>query len=125
MAEVTRCRHDEIGAESELPTDVLGYWVARGWEPISKSRPSEVAEQERIDAENVAIARVDAVVEVLATEHLTVTETLDAVEDDPDAAAAALVVEQSTENPRTTLVARLNQITKPAGDAGNTKESTS
>ena len=123
MPGVTRCRHAEIGAESEIPTDALAAFVARGWEPIGESRSVEDANQERVDAENAAAWHVADVVEILTSdEHLTVAETLAEVGDDPEAATVALQVEQSHENPRTTLVARLNQITNPAGDAGPSKE---
>ena len=123
MPGVTRCKHAEIGAEAELPTDALVAWQARGWEPISGSRSVEAAELERIDAENAAAAHVEAVVEVLTADKRPTIETvLDEVGDDIDAAAAVLAVEQANESPRTTLVARLNQIINPAGDAGNTKE---
>jgi len=54
MPGVTRCKHDEIGAEAELPTDALDAWKARGWEPISDSRSRHAAEVERVDAENAA-----------------------------------------------------------------------
>lgn len=122
MAEITRCRHEETQAEAELPTDALAAWIAHGWEPISDSRTVESAEAERVTAENTAAAHVQDVVEAITAQKLTVAEVLEEVGDDPAAAAAALQVEQSTENPRSTLVARLNQITNPAGDAGTPKE---
>lgn len=119
MAELTRCKHPETGGVAELPTDSLAAWKAHGWEPISGSRTLEAAEAERVTAENLAAAEVDAVVETITAEHLTVDEVLAEVGDDPATAAAALQVEQSHESPRSTLVARLIQI---AGDAGNQKE---
>lgn len=54
MADVTRCKHPEIDAEAELPTESLAFWKARGWEPVTDSRSMEAAEVERIDAENAA-----------------------------------------------------------------------
>lgn len=120
MAEQTRCKHNVTGAEAELPTESLGAWQAHGWEPISDSRTFEDAEAERVDAENQSAARVRAVVNTLTVDHPTVEKVLEQVGDDPATAEAALQVEQSHENPRSTLVARLNQI---AGDVGNTKES--
>lgn len=122
MAGVTRCRNEGINAEAELPTDALAAWQARGWEPIGEDRTIQEAEAERVAADNAAAARVEAVVETLTAEKLTVDEVIAAVGDDAAAAAAALQVEQSHENPRSTLVARLSQIINPAGDAGNTKE---
>ncbi len=122
MPGVTLCRHAELGVEVNQPTDALAAFVARGWEPIGESRSEEDANQERVDAENAAALHVADVVEILTSdEHLTVAETLAEVGDDPETASAALAVEQSHENPRTTLVARLNQITNPAGDAGTTE----
>lgn len=115
--ELTRCRNVEIDAEHELPTASLDAWKARGWEPISDSRSFETAEIERIDRENAAALHVEAVVEVLTAEKRpTIDTVLDEVGDDVDAAAAVLAAEQAHENPRTTLVARLNQIINPAGD---------
>lgn len=122
MAEQTRCRHNETGAEAELPTEALAAWQAHGWEPISDSRSYEAAEAERVQVETAAAAHVAEVVAVLTTGRLTVDKVLEQVGEDPNAAVAALQVEQSHENPRTTLVARLNQIINPAGDAGTTKE---
>lgn len=124
MPGVTRCEHPETGGVAELPTDALAAFVARGWEPVSESRSTEAAETERIDRENAASLHVEAVVEAASAEKRPTIETvLDEVGDDVDAAAAVLAVEQANESPRTTLVARLNQIINPAGDAGNTKES--
>lgn len=124
MAEVTRCRNTDTGAEAELPTDALGAWVRLGWEPISDSRPLDEAEQERINAENEAAARAQAVVEDLTSgdKRPTVAQVLDEVGEDPDAARAALDVEEAHPSPRTTLVARLTQIIDTAGDAGNHQE---
>lgn len=121
--DVTRCKHAETGHEAELPTAALVAFKARGWEPISNSRTEQDAEQERIDAENAAALHVEAVLEVLtADKRPTVDAVLDEVGDDADAASAALAVEETHESPRTTLVARLNQIIDNAGDAGTTKE---
>lgn len=124
MPGVTRCRHAETGGEAELPTDALKAWQAHGWEPITGvSRSIEDADAERVDAANAAAVRVDAIVETLSTDkHLTVDQVLEQVGTDTAAATAALQIEQANESPRTTLVARLNQIINPAGDAGNTKE---
>jgi len=123
MAEVTRCRNAETGHEAELPTDVLGAYVRLGWEAISESRSSDAAEQERIDRDNEAAARLQTVVaELSADKPPTIAEILDTVGDDPEAARAALDIEQGTDSPRTTLVARLTQIIDTAGDAGNHQE---
>ena len=124
MAEVTRCRNTETGHEAELPTDALGAYVRLGWEAISESRSSDAAEQERIDRDNEAAARVQTVVAELTTAEKppTIAEILDTVGDDPEAARAALDIEQGTDSPRTTLVARLTQIIDTAGDAGNHQE---
>ena len=54
MPGVTLCKHAELGVEVNQPTDALAAFVARGWEPIGKSRSVEAANQERVDAENAA-----------------------------------------------------------------------
>jgi len=119
MPGLTRCRHPELGTEAELPTDALGAWAARGWEPITESRSLETADVERIQAEEAAAAHVQAVIKaVSAAKRPNVDQVLDEVAGEPAAAAAALAAEQSHESPRSTLVARLNQIVNPAGTAG-------
>lgn len=123
MADVTRCRHADTGHEAEIPTEALGAYARLGWEPITDSRSFDEAEQERIDADNEAAARLQSVVEELsADKRPTVEAVLEQVGDDPDAARAALDIEQGADRPRTTLVARLTQIIDTAGDAGNHQE---
>jgi hypothetical protein len=124
VADVTRCKHADTGHEAEIPTPALAAWQRLGWEPISDSRSLDEAEQERIDAENAAAERVQAVVEDLTAgdKRPTVAQVLEEVGDDPDAARAALDIEQADPNPRSTLVAGLTQIIDTAGDAGNHQE---
>jgi hypothetical protein len=123
MAELTRCRHNETGAEAELPTEALGAWHAHGWDPISDSRSFEAADVERVQAEEAAAAHIQGVIETLSsTKRPNIDAVLEEVAEDPAAAAAAMQIEQARENPRTTLVDRLNQIINPAGDAGTQKE---
>jgi len=126
MAEVTRVRHNETGAEWEAPTDALRAWTALGWEPITgDSRTRDDADLERIQELEAQAAHItDVEVLVTAPEPPTVAVVLEEVGDDPAAAQVALDAEQARPNPRTTLLAGLNKIIDAAAGGQNEEDNT-
>lgn len=119
--QVTFCRHNETGQETNIATDALPGWQKLGWEPIGESHSLEELQTAAVEAEiarTAAQSEAEAVAEDV--EDHTIKEVLDEVGDDPVKAQAALDAENATEKPRKTLVAALTKVaeTAPDPDAG-------
>jgi hypothetical protein len=121
--EWTRVRHPDTGGEAIVPVESLPLHEPRGWEPFGEEADDPAvlliqADTERADAAEAAAAQAEQAAE--STEGGTVAEVLAAVGDDPTAARAALDAEQAKDHPRSTLVARLEQIADSDADEAPT-----
>lgn len=115
MTEFVRIEHPDVAGRAVVPVGAMPAYQALGWEPVSEPRPyGELVDEETIRAQELAAEQESGQAEAQADG--TVAQVLERVGDDPEAAEAALRVEQEKTQPRVTLVAELERI---AGQANS------